>query len=278
MSPQETLEFARTTLTTHFPGRNVDFLAAVFQRVESLFAGDYPGYQGCDTEFHDLAHTREATVALVRILDGHIKGGAKPTLNARDFELGVTAILLHDSGYFKQTGDHEGTGAKYTLTHVTRSAEFAANFLPPLDVSADEVRLVQLAIQCTGVNVDMTKLQFRNERERFLGCALGTGDILGQMAAPDYPERLPALYREYVEAAAFSKIREGGIAGYKSAEDLMRRTRGYYQNYVRRMLDTQWGGLHRVLTHHFADGKNHYFDAIENNLDRIDRMLEATRR
>jgi hypothetical protein len=121
----------------------------------------------------------------------------------------------------------------------------------------------------------MSRLAFRNERERFLGCALGTADILGQMAAPDYPERLPALYREFAEAAKDPAQSDAGIAAYRSAEDLIRRTRSFYDGYVRRMLDTEWDGVHRAYTYHFANGTNQYFTAINDNLARIDRILAA---
>jgi hypothetical protein len=269
----ETPGFVEAIFLAHFPERAPEFLRAVFREVQNLFAGNYPGYQACDTAFHDLAHTFHATVATVRLLDGHLKAGNPPKLGARDFELAVAGILLHDSGFIKRRGDNDGTGAKYTLTHVARSAEFAVEFLPPLGVTADEVRIVQLAICCTKASVDVSRLQFRDERERFLGRALGTGDILGQMAAPDYPEKLPALYREYVEAVAHSKLRNGGIASYKSAEDLLRRAREFYDCYVKQMLDTQWAEVHQCLRHHFPDGRNHYLDAIEINLKRIDQLL-----
>jgi hypothetical protein len=269
----ETPGFVEPIFLAHFPERAPEFFRAVFREVQNLFAGNYPGYQACDTAFHDLAHTFHATVATVRLLDGHLKGGNPPNLSALDFELAVAGILLHDSGFIKRTGDNDGTGAKYIVTHVARSAELAAEFLPPLGVASDKVRIVQLAIRSTGVNVDTSRLQFRDERERFLGCALGTGDILGQMAAPDYPERLPALYREYVEGVAYSKLRDGGIASYKSVKDLLRRTREFYDRYVKQMLDTQWAGVHRCLHHHFPDGRNHYLDAIEINLKQIDQLL-----
>jgi hypothetical protein len=196
-------------------------------------------------------------------VDGHIKSGKPPTLTARDFELAVAAILLHDCGYIKQIGDNEGTGAKYTLTHVNRSDEFAAKFLPPLGVSADEVRLVQLAINCTGLQVDTSKLEFQDARERFLGCALGTGDMLGQMAGDDYPERLPDLYREFVEA---------GIESYRSASDLMRQTRGFYDGRVQQLLNKEWGRVHEVLPQHFGNGRNLYLEAVDRNLKRIDQL------
>jgi hypothetical protein len=248
----------------HFSKPASQFLQKVFKETARLFSGDYPGYQACDTPFHDITHTCDATVALARILDGHLKSRQPPLLRARDFELAVAGVLLHDSGYLKAAGDNEGTGAKYTLTHVERSAQFAAAFLPPLGVSPEEVRVVQEAIRCTGIKVDTSRLNFPDERARFIGHALGTGDILGQMASDNYPYRLPELYLEFKEA---------GITSYASAEDLMRKTRSFYQNHIRSMLESQWGGAHRALQHHFPDGRNHYFDAIVANLDTIDGLL-----
>jgi hypothetical protein len=278
IGPDGTWPFVRAVLAAHFPDRSAAFLAEAFAQTETLFTGGYPKYQESDSAYHDLAHTLAATLATARLLDGHIKSKSPPTLGARDFELTIAGILLHDSGLIKQAGDNEGTGAKYTLTHVDRSADFAAMFLPPLGVSVDEIRVVQLAIRCTGVNADVSKLAFHDTRERFIGCALGTGDMLGQMAAPDYPRRLPALYREYAEAAAFSGLRKGGIASYTSPADLMRRSRQFYNDYVKRMLDTQWASVHKALEYHFPEGRNLYLGAIEANLKRIEELvsLEAS--
>src|SRR2546426_8064108 len=198
-TPAPTLDLARATVQRHFPGQNPAFIDSVFARVQDLFAGRHPGYQACDTKFHDLTHTCDATACLVRILDGHISSGNPPPVSARDFELAVAAILSHDSGYIKETGDTSGTGAKYTLTHVERSARFAGTFLTAFGMSADEVRLAQVAIRCTGLRVDVANLAFRSDRERLLGCALGTGDMLGQLASETYPQRLHALYEEFRE-------------------------------------------------------------------------------
>lgn len=269
----ETRQCAEDTLTRHFTGHDVTFLRAVFALIESLFTGRYPGYQACDCPFHDLAHTLQATQALARLVDGHIRSGATPQLAARDVELAIAGILLHDSGYLKATGDNEGTGAKFTLIHVSRSAAFAARWLPALGVQPDEVRIVQNAIHSTGADVRMARLEFRDERERFIGCALGTADILGQMAAPDYPERLPALYREFTEAALMAPPDRNTLVLYASAKDLMRRTRGFFESHVRRMLDHEWNGVYRAYAHHFSDGENQYFAAIATNLNRIDEIL-----
>jgi hypothetical protein len=268
-----TRDFVQGLISGHFPGHDFSFLAELFHHVDDLFAGHYPGYQRSDSAYHDLHHTCGAAEATARLLDGHLVGGLSPTLTARDLELAIAAALLHDSGYIKQLGDNEGTGAKYTLTHVQRSAEFAVRFLPPLGVTPDEVRVVQNAIHCTGVGVCVSRLPFRTPAERYLGCAVGTGDILSQMAAPDYLEHLPQLYAEFAEAAAYAGLDGTGIGNYQNVEDLMRRTRPFYEDQVQRMLNEEWDGVHREYEHHFGGAPNPYLSLIEGNLQRIDRWL-----
>jgi len=46
---------------------------------------------------------------------------------------------------------------------------------------------------------DVTRLVFRTELEKLVGFALATADLLGQMAAPDYVDKLPILYLEFAE-------------------------------------------------------------------------------
>ncbi|HUJ72293.1 MAG TPA: hypothetical protein VLZ30_08610, partial [Verrucomicrobiae bacterium] len=75
VTPEETLRLTLAIFSAHFPGESTDFVSAVFRHVQHAFAGTYPGYQRCDTAFHDLAHTCQATAATVRIFDGHLKRG-----------------------------------------------------------------------------------------------------------------------------------------------------------------------------------------------------------
>jgi len=269
---EQTLSAVSGTIASLFSGRRSSFLELAFEKTKGLFEGNYPGYQRCDTPYHNFSHTCDVMVATARILDGHIKSGETPLLILRDFELAMAAALLHDSGLIKEVGDDEGTGARYASMHVARGIRFAGKFLPSLGVKPDEIHTVQLAIRCTEIDVDIARLKFRDERERFLGCALGAGDLLGQMAAADYPERLPSLYVEYREA---TQSAQRPVAGrrYQNADDLLRRTRNFYETHVRGLLNMRWAGVHRALTHHFASGRNELLEAIEDNLTRIDLVL-----
>jgi hypothetical protein len=277
VTPGETLQIVAAIFSAHFPNHNAGFFSTILHQVQNIFACAYSGYQRCDMAFHDFAHTCQATVATVRILDGHLKSGRPPALTPREFQLAVVGILLHDIGFSKETGDDSGAGAKYTTAHVDRGERFAAKFHPHFRGTPDEVRVVQLTIRSTTMNVAVSRLPFRDERERLIGCAVGTGDILGTMAAPDYPERLPGLYQELAEAAVYAGPHAKEVTRYQSAEDLLRKTRDFYHSYVQRMLEEQWGGIYKALEYHFADGRNHYLQAIETNLARIDRILVTTK-
>ena len=112
-----------------FPEADGRFIARAFGWTEQCFSGKYPGYQAIDARYHDLEHTLQGTLCLARLLCGRHFAGAVPVLTPGMFELGLLAILMHDAGYLKVHGDDQGTGAKYTLTHVRRSAEFARIFL-----------------------------------------------------------------------------------------------------------------------------------------------------
>ena len=271
LSAADCLALITSVCQAHFPGQDPGFLRSAFGAVQQFFAGRYPGYLACDSAYHNFDHTNVACAAVARILDGHIKRGAAPKITARDYELTIAAILLHDTGYIKKTGDHEGTGAKYTLVHPSRSVEFARVMLTQLAAAPDEIAMVQAAIRFAGTEDDQ-ELPALAARDRFIGSVVGAGDILGQMANPDYPDQLPKLYREFREGAAFAGLHGTGIARYQSATDLMQRTREFYQAYLDKLLNGRWGRVHEVLRDHFADGRNYYLEAIERNLDRIDEL------
>ena len=172
-------------------------LKRLFRDVADLFAGKHAGYRAIDMGYHNLQHTLQATICLLEILAGRHRAGAVPALGQRDGELAVMAVLLHDTGFIKRLGDPAGTGAKYTLVHERRSCDFADEYLSGLGVSADEIRDVRDAINCTGPNNRLAKQSFRRPEARVLACILVTSDYIAQMSAPDYPEKLPFLFLEF---------------------------------------------------------------------------------
>src|SRR5450631_4297051 len=166
-----------------FPNGNRMFVPTTFSWASECFTGRYADYQAVDTDYHDFEHTLQGALCMVRILHGRHMAATQPALPRQIFELGLLAILLHDTGYLKKRGDIDGTGAKYTATHVNRSTEFAARFLSEKGYGLNDIHAVQNMIRCTGVDATLTVIPFQEELEKIVGYALGTADLLGQMAA-----------------------------------------------------------------------------------------------
>ena len=259
-----------------FPEAEKTFVARAFEWTAQWFSGRCPGYQAIDASYHDLEHTLQGTLCLMRLLRGRHFAGVQPVLTPQMCECGLLAILMHDTGYLKHADDREGTGAKYTLTHVRRSGEFAKTFLEANGRSPEEVASIQNMIRCTGVNVDLSTIPFTSELERNVGFALGTGDLLGQMAAADYVDKLPVLYLEFAEAAAYNGPNSPKSIAFKSAEELMRNTPIFWEKYVWPKINGDFAGLYRFLADPYPDGPNFYLDAVESNLARLRELTSAS--
>ena len=256
-----------------FPGSDDRFIARAFEWIVDCFEGNCPGYQAIDARYHDLEHTMQGTLCLARLLRGRHLANATPWMTEKMFELALLAILMHDTGYLKRTEDREGTGAKYTLTHVRRSAEFAQDFLSRRGYTASDIATVQNMIRCTGVNADLGAIPFTSELEKALGFALGTADLLGQMAADDYIDELPVLYQEFAEAAKYSDGAASKAIAFKSAEELMRNTPVFWERYVWPKIRDDFGQLFQYLADPYPDGPNFYLDRIHENLARLRRRF-----
>ena len=255
-----------------FPEGDRYFVHAAFGWAIQYFRGAYADYQPIDARYHDFEHTLQGTLCMVRLLQRRHAMGASPKLTQRMFELGLVAILLHDTGYLKKRDDTEGTGAKYTLIHVNRSCDFAAQFLSEKKFNPQEIAAVQNMIRCTGVNVDLSALTFQSDLERIVGYALGTGDLVGQMAAHDYIEKLPILYSEFAEAGRFSG-KAMALGNFTSAEDLMQKTAAFWEKYVLPKIGRDFEGLYRFINDPYPDGPNYYLQKIEASLARLRTQL-----
>lgn len=246
-----------------------------FQWALTCFLGSYPGYLAIDARYHDLEHTLQGTLCLARLVEGRDRSGILPRVNREVFDLSLVAILFHDMGYLKTADDREGTGAKYTLVHVDRSVEFAGRFLKEQGLGAGEILAVQQMIRCTGVNVDLETIPFQNDLVRLAGYALGTSDLVGQMAASDYPEKLPVLYEEFLEAADFNGGWSANFGPFDSAIHLMSQTNGFYSSYVKPKIEKDLGGLYRFLANPYPGGPNDYMESIDRNLLRVKEIVAA---
>ena len=258
-----------------FPGADRAFVPHIFGWASECFTGNFRDYLPVDARYHDFEHTLQGTLCMARLLRGRHAAGAHPQLTQRMFQLGVLAILLHDTGYLKRRDDPDGTGAKYTVTHVDRSAKFAAELLTEKGVPVGDIQAVQNMIHCTGVDAVLSVIPFQNEMEKIVGHALGTSDLLGQMAAEDYIDKLPLLYAEFAEAVQYSKDKPHFISMFSSAADLMQKTPDFWSKFVQLKLNRDFGGLYRFLNDPYPHGANPYLERIEANMERLRQRIAA---
>ena len=245
-----------------------DFIALdrVFQDVVKLFRGKYPGYQECNTWYHDLQHTTDCLLTMARLLHGASINGL--SLPGRDVALGLIAALFHDTGYMQSRADRGGTGAKYTLVHVERSVAFMEKYFVDAGLSSRDFDYCRCCVQCTGLDVKISELRFESAPHRAVGCMLGTADLLGQMADRTYLERLPFLYREF---------QEGKVPGFESELDLLRKTPAFWE-FTQQRLAGELGNVDRYMREHFrawwALDRDLNRETIEDNIAYLKFILE----
>ncbi len=270
--PDEVAHAVKVVFEKFWGDASFPLLDRVFADVNGMFDGRHPGYQAIDMEYHDYEHTLQATVCQTHLLEGRALTEDTPTLEMRDWELSVIAVLLHDTGFLKKTGDDKGTGAKYTFVHERRSCDFARIYLPQLGLTAEEVEDVCSAIMCTGPRSKIDEVVFRCEEARIMAYMLVTADYLAQISAGDYLDKLPRLYVEFEESFAFNRV-PPEERPYKSLRQLLEMTPGFWTGYVLPVLNDKVGGVYRYLSP--RGQSNPYMLAAEANVAELMRRLEA---
>jgi len=258
----------------------VDFtqLGRAFDDVQALFEGRYPGYLACDTLYHDIRHTLDMTLAMARLVDGHDRICApQDRLGARRAALGVIIALLHDSGYLKRVSEGEvENGAIFTKIHVSRSAEFLANYLPKAGFAA-EAQVGSVIVHFTGYEMNIEDIPVDHPKDRLLGCMVGTADLIGQMSDRLYLEKCrDFLYQEFVYGRIARETMPDGkeIVRYSSPQDLIIKTPGFYEYVARTRIREKLDGVDSYAAAHF-DGANLYTEAIEGNFSHLREVLET---
>jgi hypothetical protein len=259
----------REVLEHRYPGNDFAVLDRVFGDVQRLFDGEMPGFQACDTKYHDLRHTLDIALAMARLLDGHDRASSEADAMGPERALiGVITALFHDSGYILESADRgRASGAEYTLVHVSRSARFLARYLPEIGLGRHVERATRL-VHFTGYEIPIDRLELPDPLDRRLGCMLGSADLIGQMADRIYLEKCrDFLYEEFVLAGiARRKNADGSVEiNYSSAADLLAKTPGFYEGVAKKRLDGLFGGLHEIVATHFG-GRNPYRDRIQRNI------------
>jgi len=268
-SPEEGLKWI------YWASENLSFrisvarIQQVSQDVLALFRGYLPSYLPCDTRYHDLGHTLRLLPPFCQLAVALSKKHPENIL-PRDLELGLIAVFLHDSGYIRKKGDCSGTGAKYTFRHIGRSVDFARIYLSCLGYREQDLIRVEHMIKFTGVKPKLEQINFASEGCRLLGYALGTADLLSQMADSHYLEKLPLLFLEFQEAYNYEgpkQLQEMEIQPLKSCEDLIQKTPFFFKKVVRKRLEDM--GAVYLLLDDPETGRNPYLERIQEHMKKI---------
>lgn len=264
-SPANILDEVCAILYLISPGFDVSLVDHSFHLFLQIYKGSFPGYQACNTEYHDLRHITDTILAMIRLVHGAVLDGRLQ--NERLIALSLTATLMHDVGYIQEEGDDEGTGAKYTADHVPRSANFLEEHQLDFGIVQEEADHARFMIHCTDINVDLDEVTYPDKEVELLGKLLAAADLLAQMADRIYLEKLLFLYREFEES---------NLGGYTSAVDFLQKTIGFYEVVLLR-----FATLNPMLDHflrlHFATrwniSKNLYDIAIQKHRQYLRHIL-----
>ena len=250
-----------------YPGAAHGAMDRAFEDAAKIYAGLYPGYQACDTSYHNLQHIMDVTLATARLMDGYERSrNGTPALGVRFFQLGVIVGLFHDVGYLRQSTDKTAkNGAEYTLNHVSRGAEFLRRYMPGIGM-ADCAEAAAELIHFTGFEKRVADILVQDPVLRMVGSLLGSADIIAQMSDRCYLEKCrDHLYAELVTGGlAVKKTTRGDEVIYQSGDDLVKKTPAFFEGAVHR-LEHELGGAYNYAATHFG-GFNLYMHAATKNV------------
>ena len=263
-----------------WPGESFQRVAVAFEEFDKLFTGRMPGYHGVDTVYHDRQHSLDTTLAMARMMVGY--EGSVPPQERFGVERAVMALavsLFHDAGYIRESDDQtHHNGAEFTLYHVTRSARFIARFLPTIGMES-WIPTATRVVHFTGYEIALDQIELPDARDRKLGHLLGTADLIAQMADRCYLEKCrDRLYPEFVLGGIAAAPGRNGApqVRYSSGLDLLRQTPKFVRATRVQRLEGEFEHAYRYLELLFG-GKNPYLEAIDRNLNFLDRVLRTER-
>lgn len=268
-SPSEVCQAVHAIFRDLYPHASFRPLSRAFLDFQRLFNGEYPGYLGCDTVYHDIQHTLDMTLANARLIAGYEK--AEPLRNQigpRRAVVSLITALFHDAGYIRSDAEKGiDNGAELTDRHVSRGAQFLAKYLPTVGF-ADTAGIAAQIIHYSGYEMRPEQILMADPKDRLVGHMLGTADLMAQMADRCYLEKCrDRLYHEFVLAGMASRRDAHGnvIFTYESGEHLLSKTPDFYEHNVRHRLDVSFAGVHRYFANYFG-GVNPYQIAIDKSI------------
>jgi hypothetical protein len=268
----------RSIFARLYPDASAELLPRAFADCDRCYRGEWPGYHGCDTSYHNLQHVLDVTLAMARLMDGHERGYERlEPIGPRRFTLGIVTALFHDIGYLRHRKDtRHRNGAEYTLRHVSRGARFLQRYVASIGMP-DLAPVAARIIHFTGYEIPVQRIEVPGPLFRKLGNMLGTADIIAQMADRCYLEKCrDRLYPEFVLgglASSGAGPDSNRPALFDSAEDLLRKTPGFYLTANARLTD-QLGAAYDFVKNHFG-GHNPYLEEVAKNIRYAERVAET---
>lgn len=228
----------------------LDRLEDTYSRVFGTLYPDYPNIirssgsmaleiiANSDALYHNVEHTIMVTLVGQEILRGkHLSEG---TVTAREWVHFIVSLLCHDIGYVKNIcpGDGESvaataesgetveiprgaTGAFLTPYHVERGKMFVRNRFKDHPVISAKV---------ISRNIENTRFPVPEAGDapgdRDYPGLIRAADLIGQLADPNYLQKLPALFHEFEETGANASI------GYATPEDVRENYPDFYWRFV----------------------------------------------
>jgi len=264
--PHEVLDEVKTIVSMLFSRFDFGTLDLVFTDTVLLFQGKYPGYSHCRTQYHDLKHTTDTFLAMARLIHGAMLSGKQ--LNGEQVTLGLVCALTHDTGYIQKNDEQQDEMTHKNLADVQRSIAFMDQYRSEHGLSPEVFRHSSAIIMCTDLSAKVTDIHFPSREIALLGKLIGTADLLGQMADRTYLEKLLFLFHEF---------REGGVMGYKSELDLLRKTRDFY-DMSRQRIAEDLAGVNQYMRSHFKFrwnlDRDLYMEALERHMAYLMHILE----
>lgn len=259
-----------------YPLEEPPALNRAFEDMVALYRGHYPGYARCDTEYHDLQHSLDVTLAMARLLDGYERSRVEgPAIGERLFQLGVICALYHDIGYIRRANDtRHANGAEYTPIHVSRGGRFLKEYLPRIGME-EYAEVAGAILHFTGYETPVSQIRVPEPIFGLVGSLLGSADIIAQMSDRCYLEKCrDRLYPEFVAGGITVRRTEAGgeEVVFASAEDLLRKTPGFFKNAAKR-LDVDLGRGYQYAQSHFG-GQNLYMDAVQQNIRFVEKASD----
>jgi hypothetical protein len=253
-----------------YNGTPVPELERAFPDHAALYGGRHPDYLPCDTEYHDIQHVLDVTLAMARLMDGYQRSRrpGEAELPRDVFVIGTLAALFHDFGYLRRRHDHRHRfGAEYTLTHVSRGAAFLRRYVGELGL-APLAPAASTLVHYTGYERPAETIRLSSTLLRRVGHMLGTADIIAQMSDRCYLEKCrDRLFPEFVLGNLAGRKMRGSrsLPVFGSGDELVQKTPGFYHGALKR-LDFQLARAYEYAARHFG-GPNPYLEEMRKNVE-----------